>query len=218
MRSDWLPASRSEQLAMAKKWIAQLPAANGAWIVSTAEVGELVLLAGKAEEAEAQAGASGGGAVNTALVREAFSDLTRYMRILHQRKFFSPPMLDSDWLRLGLRPRDTIRTEHFEVSEMVEFELRLGEIRQILVNFWVKGAAHRAKPAGYDGAVLVWDVLDAPPPEPFALARHTMASRTPYTLEFLDEERGRTVYIAAAWQNERGIIGPWSEVQSAVIP
>jgi hypothetical protein len=27
-----------------------------------------------------------------------------------------------------------------------------------------------------------------------------------------------TVYIAAAWQNERGIIGNWSEIQSAVIP
>jgi hypothetical protein len=45
-----------------------------------------------------------------------------------------------------------------------------------------------------------------------------MASKTPHALEFTEEERGKTVYIAATWQNERGIIGNWSEIQSAVIP
>jgi hypothetical protein len=48
-----------------------------------------------------------------------------------------------------------IRTPHTEVTEVVEFELRLREIREILVNFWIKGAAHKAKPKGYDGAVIV---------------------------------------------------------------
>jgi hypothetical protein len=75
-------------------------------------------------------------------------------------------MLDSDWIRLGLKPRDLIRTPHIEVSEVVEFELKLREIRELLVNFWIKGAAHKAKPSGYDGAVIIWDVLDAPPPAP----------------------------------------------------
>jgi hypothetical protein len=45
-----------------------------------------------------------------------------------------------------------------------------------------------------------------------------MASKTPHSLDFPEEERGKTVYIAAAWQNERGIIGPWSEIQNAIIP
>jgi hypothetical protein len=144
--------------------------------------------------------------------------LTRYMRYLHARKFFSPPMGESDWLRLGLRPPDRIRTEHFEVTELVEFELRLRGIREIMVNFWIKGADHRAKPLGYDGAVLIWNVMDEPPPDPSALTQHTMASRSPFALKFNEEDRGRTVYIAAAWQNERGTIGDWSEVQNAVIP
>jgi hypothetical protein len=45
-----------------------------------------------------------------------------------------------------------------------------------------------------------------------------MASKTPHALEFIEAQRGKTVYIAAAWQNERGLIGQWSEIQSAVIP
>jgi hypothetical protein len=125
-------------------------------------------------------------------------------------------MKDSDWLRIGLKPRDMIRTPHIEVNEVVEFELKLHEIRQILVNFWVKGTAHKAKPAGYDGAVIIWAVLDAP--DVHSLTRHTMASKTPHSLDFPEEERGKTVYIAAAWQNERGIIGPWSEILNTIIP
>ncbi|MDR0486641.1 MAG: hypothetical protein LBG91_00165, partial [Treponema sp.] len=71
---------------------------------------------------------------------------------------------------------------------------------------------------GYDGAVLIWDVLASPPPDPDALTQHTMASRTPHAIKFKEEERGKTVYIAACWQNERGLTGQWSEIQSAVVP
>jgi hypothetical protein len=216
--TDWMPGKRADQLAMAKTWLAQLPESGGAWNIVSEELLELGALAQNAESAMAAAGADRGSAVENARVREAFSALTRFMRLLHQRKFFSPPMQDSDWIRLGLKPRDTIRTAHTEVTEFVEFELKLREIREILVNFWVKGAAHKAKPNGYDGAVIIWDVLGAPPPEPHSLSRHTMASRTPHALEFTEAERGTTVYIALAWQNERGISGAWSEIQSAIVP
>jgi hypothetical protein len=151
-------------------------------------------------------------------LREAFTALTRQMRYLHGRKFFSPPMEDSDYMRLGLNPPDHIRTEHTIVSELVEFEIRLRGIRELVVNFWVKGSEGRAKPAGFEGAVIVWDVLDAPPELPTDLAHHTMASRTPHVLEFPETDRGKTVYIAIQWQNERGNTGPWSEILSAVIP
>jgi hypothetical protein len=45
-----------------------------------------------------------------------------------------------------------------------------------------------------------------------------MASRTPHALEFDESERGKTVYIALAWQNERGILGRWSEYKNAIVP
>jgi len=45
-----------------------------------------------------------------------------------------------------------------------------------------------------------------------------MASRTPFTLHFEETERGKTVYVALCWQNERGITGAWSEFKSAIIP
>jgi hypothetical protein len=38
---DWLPGKRNEQFEMARTWLVQLPKANGAWTVTTAEIDEL---------------------------------------------------------------------------------------------------------------------------------------------------------------------------------
>ena len=216
MRSDWLPAKREEQLAMANKWIAELPNHKGMWTVSEAEISELADVTETAQERLNKL--VSGSAVDVALAREAFTGLVRYMRFLHSRKFFSPPMEDADFVRLGLRPPDRVRTEHLIVTQHIEFEIRLRGIRELEINFWEKGAAHRAKPAGFDGAVIVWDLLSAPPERPTDLAHHTMASRTPHIIEFDESDRGKTAYIALQWQNQRGITGPWSEMQTAIIP
>ncbi|MDR2740973.1 MAG: hypothetical protein LBB98_02340 [Treponema sp.] len=37
-------------------------------------------------------------------------------------------------------------------------------------------------------------------------------------LEFAEEDRGKTVYIALRQQNEKGSKGPSSEIQSTAIP
>ena len=128
------------------------------------------------------------------------------------------PVTDFDRDKMGIRNPDLIRTPHIDVTEVVEFELLLRNIREVLINFWIKGETHHAKPEGYDGAVIIWAVLDSPPATPNDLTLHTMASRTPHALKFDETQRGKTVYIAAAWQNERGLIGQWSEMQNAVIP
>ncbi|MDR0751261.1 MAG: hypothetical protein LBF12_01545, partial [Christensenellaceae bacterium] len=68
------------------------------------------------------------------------------------------------------------------------------------------------------GAVIAYAVLDAPPADVSALIRSVLATRTPHILEFTEEERGKTVYVAICWQNEKGERGPWSEIESAIVP
>ena len=142
----------------------------------------------------------------------------RVIRPFVRRFLHFEPVTNADRTNIAVPQHDTIRTDHTVVPEEVEFNIVIEGIRVVHIHFKVLGAFGTAKPDGYDGAVIIWDVLDAPPADVSALNRHTMASRTPHTLEFPEEERGKTVYVALAWQNERGILGRWSEIKSTVIP
>ena len=72
-------------------------------------------------------------------------------------------------------------------------------------------------PRGYVARVA-WDVLDKPPKSINELRRHALAKYSPYVLKFSKEDKGKTAYFSMAWQNARGMLGPWSEIQSMVVP
>jgi len=150
--------------------------------------------------------------------QEAQAAATREIRGFVNQFLRFPPVTNVDRVEMGVPNHDTIRTDHKVVREMVDFVLHLRNIREIMVDFWQQGSSHKAKPVGYDGAVIVWDLMDSPPESPDVLNHHTMASRTPFALHFEESQRGKTVYVAAAWQNERGILGQWSEIKSAIVP
>jgi len=150
--------------------------------------------------------------------QEAQAECVRVLRAFVNQFLRFPPVTNSDRAEMGIPNHDTIRTDHTVVTETVDFVIHLSVIRQLQVDFWIKGSSSKAKPAGYDGAVIIWGITDAPPQSQDDLAHHAMASRTPFTLHFDEDERGKTVHIALAWQNERGILGAWSEYKTAVIP
>jgi hypothetical protein len=149
---------------------------------------------------------------------EAQAECTKALRAFVNQYLRFPPVTNVDRVEMGVPNHDTIRTDHKVVTEMVDFVIHLSNIRELVVDFWIKGADHKAKPATYDGAVIIWDVRDTPPTNPDEMKHHIMASRTPFTLHFEETERGKMVYIGLAWQNERGILGQWSEYKSAVVP
>jgi len=140
------------------------------------------------------------------------------VRLFVRRFLHFPPVTNAERVDMGIPNRDAVRTEHHEVSELLEMTLAVSAIREVRVRVKIKGADHNAKPKGYDGAVLVWMPLDSPPADVGALTRHAMASRATHVLRFEEAERGKTVYVAGAWQNERGNLGAWSEILSAIVP
>ena len=150
--------------------------------------------------------------------QEAQTAATTELRSFVNQFLRFPPVTNPDRTDMGIPNHDTIRTDHKVVTETVDFVIHLRNIRELVVDFWQTGLSSKAKPTNYDGAVIIWGILDAPPAKPEELIHHAMASRTPFTLHFEELERGKTVYIGAAWQNERGILGQWSEYKSAVIP
>jgi hypothetical protein len=150
--------------------------------------------------------------------REAQAAVVSVLRVFVNQFLRFPPVTNPDRTEMGIPNHDTIRTDHKVVTENVDFVIHVNSIRELRIDFWIQGADHKAKPHGYDGAVIIWGLRDTPPESSEELEHHLMASRTPFTLHFDQTERGSTVQIALCWQNERGIRGEWSEYKSAVIP
>ena len=151
-------------------------------------------------------------------VRQAQAACTASLRPFVNQFLKFPPVTDADRIEMGLPNHDTVRTLHIEVTALVDFAIKLRGIRELLIDFWVKGASNKAKPPNHYGVVIAWGILDEPPKDLRDLNRQSVASRTPHALSFTEAERGKTVYLALSWQNNRGNIGPWSEIQSAIVP
>ena len=123
---------------------------------------------------------------------------------------------DRDCIKIA--NRSATRTQHFEVNETVALILRIREISEIQALFTVKGAANKAKPTGYYGAVFAWGFSDEVLKSIDDLPNRVLATRSPFTLKFDGADRGKRVWISAAWQNRRGIIGNFCPMQTTLVP
>jgi hypothetical protein len=88
--------------------------------------------------------------------------------------------------------------------------------RQVRFDFGAEQGS-TAKPAGQHGVEIASVIADAKPPLR-QLAHSNFDTHTPLILTFEDEERGKTLWYAARWENTRGAKGPWGEIVSVVIP
>jgi hypothetical protein len=156
--------------------------------------------------------------VETLGKQNAYKTAAKHLRGFINQYLKFPPVTDQDRLALGIPSPDLIRTTRKPPDEKVEFTFKLKDVRQLEVRFKVRDAIGRAKPHGYHGAVIAWDLLDKPPARHAELTRHVTATRTPYTLEFDDADRGKTVYVALCWQNGKGQNGSWTVMQPAIVP
>jgi hypothetical protein len=65
---------------------------------------------------------------------------------------------------------------------------------------------------------LAWGIREGRPAEVLELPHLEAATRNPVVLTFEEEERGRRVFFAARWLNNKMQSGPWSEIESAIVP
>jgi hypothetical protein len=144
--------------------------------------------------------------------------LVEKIRALVGFRLKNPVITDAQRIALGLHVHDTTPTTIPVPKTRPELDIDVLDFRRLKVVFRDMGSKSNAKPYGVNGAVIIYAVLDAPPADVSALTRSVLATRTPHILEFTEEERGKTVYVAICWQNEKGEKGPWSEIESAIVP
>jgi len=120
---------------------------------------------------------------------------------------------------LGLPRRDRTWTPIPRPDVSPVFYIKIKGPRILAVHYKNAGSTGKARPKGYNGAVIRYGVFDADKTVTFDdLNQSLLATKTPFTFEFTEAERGKKVYFALAWENNRGEMGPFSELQSEVIP
>ncbi|MDR2692356.1 MAG: hypothetical protein LBB73_08750, partial [Dysgonamonadaceae bacterium] len=90
---------------------------------------------------------------------------------------------------------------------------------RLTFRFYEKEGDHkRAKPEGQHGAEIAWIISDEAPAKWIELANSSFDTRSPFTLKFENDRRGKSVFFALRWENTRGEKGPWSPITQAIIP
>ena len=218
IKSDYIPKKDAELAAWSANFAAGITANAGAWEISPDEVEALQIANDTFAALHAQADSPAKNSIIVAEKNAARKALVAKIRELVGFRLKNPVITDAQRISLGLHVRDTTYTTITVPKSRPELDVDVLDFRRLKVAFHDMGSDSKAKPYGVHGAVIVYAVLDTPPADPDALTRSVLATRTPHILEFTEAERGKTVYVAICWQNRKGEKGPWSEIESAIVP
>jgi hypothetical protein len=156
--------------------------------------------------------------VATAQGKEAFDALTGFMRDFKRRYFLSPPLLNSDYISLGLKPHDStptpgkVPTAHVAVETYLVGRHELG-VRLVYVDGDPRDKENRG--------CRIWHSViapgETPPAKPEELRASFYTQRRKDLIEFDFGDSGKTAYFAVQVEND-GKKGPWGPLVQALIP
>jgi hypothetical protein len=133
----------------------------------------------------------------------------------------SPLVTHHDLEAMGLPVRPGGHTPSPIPTSSPDSDANTGTPRRIILSIFENNGTHkRAKPDGVHGAETRWAIFDNAQGLVTldALIHSSFCTRSPLTLDFTEEQRGKFLYYALRWENTRGEKGPFSLVQSVIIP
>ena len=221
---DWLPNSRDGILAMGRDWQSVAGTGANVWGIPANVIQALDSLIQAAGAALAAAkNETTRTPVATAQCKEAFDALAAAMRDMKRRYFLIPPLADSDYIALGLKPHDTTPTASGIPTAQVTVETYLVGRHELGVKIvYVTGTPSDPANKGY----RIWYSIVAPgaastgappPSDPGELRKSFFTKRKKDVIEFEFGDSGKHCCMAVQIENE-GKKGPWGPLVSALIP
>ncbi|MDR1468679.1 MAG: hypothetical protein LBT00_05240, partial [Spirochaetaceae bacterium] len=130
------------------------------------------------------------------------------------------PVTDEDRDAMGIPNHKEGRTPVPIPTTCPQLTVDSGTRRRLIVHYRDENAARRGKPKNVHGIEVRWAILDHPPEDiEKELVRSSFDTNPPLTLSFGEEDRGKRVYMAGAWEIEReGEKGPYGAIAEAIIP
>jgi hypothetical protein len=190
-----------------------------AWNIPTDAVA--ALQAKKARWTTAYAAASDPATRTKGTVKEKQEARTEYEAALRAfiRTYvaYNPAITDKDREDLGVPVHKSGRTPAPRADKAPVVTVSPAGARQVRFDFGAeKGSA--AKPAGQHGAEIAWVIRDEAPASYDDFAHSSFDTHSPLVLSFDLPNAGKRLWFAARWENTRGVKGPWSEIESTIIP
>jgi len=216
--SDYLPKKDSELVLWSANFAAQIELYASKWGIDADTVTALKAAAAAFAAAVAITDSAERNKINVAGKNAKGKTLVALIRALVSFQLKNPVITDEQRIQLGLHVHDTKPTPIPVPTDAPTLVVKTHKSRHLSIEYMIADDDKKARPYGVNGAVLVYGLLDAPPADQKDLPRNVLITRVPYILEFLEAERGKTVYLAICWQNERGQKGPWSDIQSTLVP
>ncbi|MDR1216157.1 MAG: hypothetical protein LBK25_05715 [Treponema sp.] len=237
-RNDWLPAGRISIIAMCRKWIAYITEAlRTAWGIPAEQLAALKALL---ETAEALLQKAMDSAERTHVItvecQAAFTALKEKMRFFRDRYFKLPPLTEGDWAALDFRPKDTHPTPVPAPDGVPAVSLSYpGGPHALTAHLGpMPGTQELDQTSDYGytlyvgimppgGATLEQAAsekhyLMKAPADGKGLQHFRFTRRRKEKLLFDTEDGGMTIYICCRYENQKGEVGQWGPVASAVIP
>jgi hypothetical protein len=219
MEHDYLPANDGAFLEWSKTLVAYATPYYTTWNIPSNAFQAIQMLLTDFEAAYHQAEQPNRGKVDVLRKNETRDAFKKELRTFVKAYLtYNPAVSNADRESMGLPIHDRKPTPVPKPKNHPDFVILVNDLRQLLVDFHEHESENKARPYGYNGAVISYAILEKPPAGPEELTHTVLATRTPFTLEFTEQERGKTVYIAIQWQNEKGEKGPFSAIQNAIIP
>jgi hypothetical protein len=204
---------------MADDWISVCAPKQTAWTIPGAALTELTTRKNTGRTAlEIAKNETTRTPVANAQCKEAFDALSGFMRDFKRRYFLTPPLLDSDYISLGLKPHDTHPTPSPAPTAQVTVETYLVGRHELGVRIvYVTGDPGDKANRGYRIWYSVVAPGETPPTAPKELRQSFYTQRKKDLIEFEFGDSGSTVYFAVQIEND-GKKGGWGPMVSALIP
>jgi hypothetical protein len=217
--TDWLPGTREGQLAMARDWQDVAGTNASAWGIPPTVLQNFDTLISAADTALAAAkNETTRTPVATAKCKEAFDALTTAMRDMKRRYFLTPPLLDSDYISLGLKPHDSTPTASGTPTAQVTIETYLVGRHELGVKIiYVTGSPIDPANKGFRIWYSVVAPGETPPANPDELRKSFFTKRKKDVIEFEFGDSGKNCFMAVQIEND-GKKGPWGPLTQALIP
>ena len=157
-------------------------------------------------------------AVDTEAKNDAKKAALKVIRPFVNRYLRYPPVTDEDRTAMAIPNHDTHPTPVPRPDDIPEVEALTPKPRVLRFRFRRTEMKRWGKPEGVHGMELVWVIAEARPEKVAELVHSAFATRSPLTLNFEEDERGKRVYYAVRWETGAMKKGDYSEIYQAVIP